>query len=184
MLESDMTLDEFKTTIAKKSGHSRVCKITNSYGMKDYYSYYKDKMKSDGESYLSFHDYLKIMRQINNKLRDKFSQGSIDLIFPANMGRLEIMKIPITKKIVDGKLKTNACIDWNKTLELWFDDKEAFENKQVVRSTNNSSFKIKYNRNKGEYINKFYVEFNPNRELKNKLKKNIRDGKLDAYLCS
>ena len=184
MLESNMTIDEFKTKIAKKSGHPRVCKISNSYGMKDYYRYYKDKMKSSNQEYFSFHDYLMIMRQINNKLRDKFSEGAIDLIFPANMGRLEISKIPITKRIVDGKLKTNAFIDWNKTLELWFEDEEAFNNKQLVRSTNNHSFKIHYNRNKGEYINKFYVEFNTNRELKNKLKKNIRDGKLDAYLCS
>lgn len=176
-------LTKFKNMVAKKQKQPRINKIKNSYGVIDYYRYYRDINKKRGKSFVDLSLFLKILRTINNRLRDKFSEGCIDLIFPCNLGRLQIEKIKTQKKIVDGKLKTNAFIDWNKTIELWFEDKESFENKKLVRVTSPYKFMIKYNKVKALYTNKFYVEFNTNRELKNKLKKNIRDGKIDAYLA-
>ena len=32
----------------------------------------------------------------------------------------------------DGKLKTNLPIDWNKTLELWYEDEESYKNKTLI----------------------------------------------------
>lgn len=183
MQESNITLEEFKAQI-KKCQKKRKSNINNSYGSYDYYRYYRENRRNKNEPYVNMHIYLKVIRNINNRLRDLFSDGKIDIIFPVKMGRLELIKVPIRKRIVDGKLITNTYVDWNKTLELWYEDEEAMNNKMLVRNNPKYKFIIKYDRVKAEYINKFYMEFKPNRELKNKLKKNIRDGKIDAYLAN
>ena len=177
-----MELNDFKTMIAKKSGHKRKTVVSNSYGLNDYYKYYKEESINNNNEFLSYKDFSAIIKSINNKIRDKFTNGYVDFKFPYQLGKLEIVKIPIIKKIVDGKLKTTAFVDWSKTMELWFEDKEAFDNKQLVKSTNNNIFRIKYDRVCADFTNKVYTDFYPNRELKNKLKENIRSGKIDAYV--
>ena len=42
-------------------------------------------------------------------------------------------------------------------------------------------FKIFYNRGKANYNNKGFFALRVNRELKKKLKKNIKEGRIDAY---
>ena len=43
-------------------------------------------------------------------------------------------------------------------------------------------YKIFYNRNLADYTNKSFYQFNFNRELKKKLKYNIKEGEVDAFL--
>lgn len=42
-------------------------------------------------------------------------------------------------------------------------------------------FKVYYNRSKANYANKSFFAFDVNRELKKKLKYNIKEGRIDAY---
>ena len=42
-------------------------------------------------------------------------------------------------------------------------------------------FKVYYNRGKANYTNKSFFAFDINRELKKKLKKNIKERRIDAY---
>ena len=42
-------------------------------------------------------------------------------------------------------------------------------------------FKVYYNRGKANYTNKGFFAFDVNRELKKKIKKNIKEGLVDAY---
>ena len=42
-------------------------------------------------------------------------------------------------------------------------------------------FKVYYNRGKANYTNKSFFAFDVNRELKKKLKKNIKERRIDAY---
>jgi hypothetical protein len=62
------------------------------------------------------------------------------------MGTLEIRKKPARVSIVDGKLVTNLPIDWDATLKLWYEDKESFENKTLVRVESEEIFKVYYNK--------------------------------------
>ena len=43
-------------------------------------------------------------------------------------------------------------------------------------------FKIFYNKVKAEYNNKTFYQFNANRDIKTKLKQNIKAGRIDAFL--
>ena len=45
-------------------------------------------------------------------------------------------------------------------------------------------FKVHYNKSKADYTNKSFYQFNANRELKKALKRNIKDGKVDAFLLN
>lgn len=175
-----MTLKEYKSNI-KKVKCKRNSKIKNSYGILDGFIYYRENKKAQNKPFLKKKEYFKITRMVNNLLREKFSNGEIDIVLPAHLGNIELRKYPVIKRIVDGKLVTNSRIDWNKTLELWYEDQEAFDNRTLIRTTSNVKFKIHYNKDKAQYIGKSYFDFSANRELKNMLKKNIRDNKIDAY---
>jgi hypothetical protein len=41
------------------------------------------------------------------------------------MGALVVRKNPRKVWIKDGQIRTNLIIDWNATLHLWYNDKEA-----------------------------------------------------------
>lgn len=179
-----MTLEEFKINIGKRRKQPRKAKITNSYGVKDGYKYYKNKMVENNEQPLPLQTYLKVLRTINNILRDSFINGKIDIVLPAHLGSLELRRVPIKKKIVDGKVVTNAYIDWNKTLELWYEDEEAFNDRTLVKSTRDNKLSIYYNKDKAHYIFKSYFDFQINRQLREAVMKNHREGKIDCYLIS
>ena len=99
------------------------------------------------------------------------------------MGRLELRKYDAKIYLKDNKVVTNLPIDWDKTLRLWYEDKESYDNRTLVRMEEKEVFKIHYNRSKADYNNQTFYEFNPNRELRKELKKRIKDGKLDAFKC-
>ena len=45
-------------------------------------------------------------------------------------------------------------------------------------------FRLIYNKSKAEYINKSFYELRFNREIKKKLKYNIKEGLIDAFLLN
>ena len=105
-----------------------------------------------------------------------------DTTLPYRLGRLEVRKYNATIAIHDNKIKTNLPIDWNKTLKLWYEDKESYKNKTLIKAEEKELYKIYYNRKLARYNNKSYYQFTLNRELKKKLKQNIKEGKIDAFL--
>ena len=63
------------------------------------------------------------------------------------------------------------------------EDNESFKQKTLVRVENNDLFKILYNKNKAKFNNKCFYEFQVNRDIKQRLKKNIKLNRIDAFLC-
>jgi hypothetical protein len=164
----------------KKVNNNRVHKVTNSYGSKDAFKYYR-KIKPDNSKYvLTDCQYLHIIRSINDYLRDYLLEGK-DVLLPERMGRLELRKITSKIKFENGKIKTNLPVDWAATLKLWYDNPMCKNKKQLVRQENTETFRVLYNRAKANYNNKSFYEFNTNRELKLGLKKNIKLNKIDAF---
>lgn len=160
---------------------SRVHKVTNSLGVYDAYKWIRrNKWLNIGQP-LKEKEFYNIIRGVNDLLADNISNG-IEVVFPHRMGKLELRKtIAVIKTDSNGVLKTNLPVDWDKTLKLWCTDKEAYDNKILVKLEEREIFRVFYNRFNCNYRNSSFYEFNINRNIKKRLKQNIKEGILDAY---
>lgn len=168
---------EFRSSILKLNG-TRKHKVSNSYGIHDCYKYYKKHRKYKYSITESL--YSKIIKEYAELIIIELLKGK-EVKLPSNLGSLEIRKYPTYVKF-DGKLKTNLPIDWNRTIKLWEEDKQAHINKTLIRIETKEIYKVYYNRNKAKYKNKCFYQLNINRELKNKIKEKVNNGELNAYL--
>lgn len=164
----------------KNVKNKRKHKVHNSYGTKDAFFYYRKIRPKDSKYVLSDIEYLKIIRLVNNVLRDYLIAGD-DVILPERMGRLEVKKRANKIDIKNGKVVTNKPVNWNETLKLWYEEPECFKNKTLVREEDNETFRIYYDKNKALYNNKSFYQFSANRQLKLGLKNNIKLNKIDAF---
>lgn len=174
-----MAFEDFIKEI-KKVNKERHHKVTNSYGSKDAFHYYRKIRPVDSKYVLTDCQYLKIIRLINDELRQTLIEGK-DVLLPERMGRLELRKSKNSIKFVDNKLKTNLPVNWDATLKLWYDNPSSKNKKQLVRQETIETYRVYYNRNKANYNNKSFYEFSTNREIKLGLKKNIKLNKIDAF---
>lgn len=174
-----MGFEEFLKDV-KRVKNNRVHKVNNSYGSKDAFAYYR-KIKPDKQEYvITDCQYLKIIRLINDSVRDLLVDGG-EFVLPERMGLLELRKVENKPRIVNGKLKNTRPVNWNATLKLWYDNPKYKESKLLVREESSHIFRVHYNRNKANYNNKTFYDFLPNRELKVRLKENIKKNKIDAF---
>lgn len=175
--EEDNTLGGFIKSI-KKVSKKRIHSASNSYGVYDGYKFYRESETK--YTHVNRLQYGIIIRSINKLLGEALINGE-DILLPHRLGRIEIRKYKPSISLNNGKVKTTLPIDWNRTLKLWYEDKESYKNKTLIKVENKEVFRVYYNRVKAEFENKSFYRFNINRELKNKLKQNIREGKLDAF---
>lgn len=172
-------MDEFRKKVLKVN-QPRTHKVTGSLGVYDAYKYIrKNKWLNIGRA-LTEHEFYTIIRQINNLLVENFLKGH-DIELPHRLGKLELRKYKKRVSIVNGEIYTNLPIDWDRTLKLWAEDKESYDNKLLIRAEERELFKVLYNKSKANYNNKSFYEFDINRDFKRRLKQRIKDGLLDAY---
>lgn len=172
-------MDEFRRKILKING-PRKHKINNSFGVYNAYKLIrKNKWFNIGKP-ISEHDFYKIVRTVNNKLADLLSKGH-DINLPCQMGRLEIRKYDARITLQGDKVVTNLPIDWDRTLKLWSEDEEAYQKRTLIKMEEKEIFSIHYNRAKAKYENKSFFGFQPNRQLKLTIKRNIKAKKLDTF---
>ena len=165
----------------RKVKESRNHKVKNSYGIYDGYKFYRKNKPKDPKYVLTESQYFAITRKVNEFLAEALSKGE-DVILPFRLGRIEVRKYE-SRITWDGKkVKSNLPIDWDRTLKLWYEDEEAYKNKTLIKIEEKEIYKIFYNRNLADYTNKSFYQFNLNRELKKKLKYNIKEGNIDAFL--
>lgn len=170
-------LRDFKTSI-KRSNTKKEHKITASLGMREAFRYYTKKSKS-----LSEKDFRRVVRYINSILQESLALGE-DINLPCRMGRLELRKFKTSVSFKDGKMITNLPIDWDETLNLWYEDRESFKEKRKVRMEVPEVFRVYYKKSTANYNNKSFFTFKVNRDLKQKLKTNIINKKVDAFLVN
>ena len=177
--EENRNIDKFLNSV-KKLNKPRVHKINNSLGVYDSYKWIrKNKWLNIGRP-LTEHDFYSIIRKVNEYLAIELENGN-DVKLPCRMGRLELRKSEAKINIVNGKIKTNLPVDWNRTLKLWYEDEEAYKNKTLVKVEEKEIFKIFYNRKLANYNNQSFYKFEVNKSIKKKLKQNIKEGKIDAF---
>lgn len=163
-----------------KINSTRKHRITGSSGVYDSYKWIrKNKWLNIGRP-VTEHQFYSIIRKINTYLADELSSGN-DVTLPCNMGRLEIRKSIPRISIYNGSVKTNLPIDWDRTLKLWYEDKESFEQKTLVKIQEKEIFRVYYNRLKCDFNNQSFYEFSVNRTIKKKLNKKIKEGQIDAF---
>ena len=174
-----MNLIEYKKRVKRVDG-PRIHKITGSLGVYDAYKNYRKHRPKDKKYVLTESQYFAIIRQINNLLADELSIGK-EITLPKRMGTIELRKYNTNIRFDEyGNLKTNLPIDWNGTLELWYNDEESRNNRTLLRQENKEVFKIYYNKYNANYNNKSFYEFRCNKDLKQRLKQNIKYGSIDA----
>lgn len=169
--------EKFKQQIVKSS-QSRKPVVTNSLTTESIFrALKKDKIL---DRHISRSLFRRIVRECNLLLAEKFLQGD-DIIFPFNMGRVELRKYKPTVKFQDGKLKNGMPVDWEATIKLWQEDEDCLQSKQLVRRNEKEVFKIVYNKSRSDYNNKTYYYFRINRDLKRSLKSKIKNREIDAF---
>ena len=172
--------EEFRDKV-KNVEDKRHHKINNSYGVYDYYKYYRKNRPKDKKYILTESQYFAIIRRVNELIGDKLVlQGSV--LLPLRMGRIEIRKYNISPRIDEnGKVVLNAPIDWDKTLKLWYEDEESYRNKVLIKTDSREIFKTLYTKTMANYENKSFYQFRLNNDIKDKIKKRIKEGKMDAF---
>ena len=174
-----MNYNHFRAKILKLRTKKHF-KVRNSYGVKQGWRWYK-KNKWFGKEPVTEKQFGVIIRRVNEYLVDELLKGH-DIILPYQMGRIELRKRNPKIELEGGKIKTNLPIDWKRTLELWYEDEKAFQNKTLVRKEYKEVFRIIYSKKHANFTNKTFYNFTPHREVKKKLSNAIKDNKVDAFL--
>lgn len=174
-----MDYKEFLEIIQKKRNKKKF-KISNSWGVHDALNYIrKNKWFNIGRP-LKDSEFYSIIREVNNLLVKELAKGN-DIKFPYGMGKIELRKIKRGVFINDkGNLVNTYPIDWESTLKLWYRDKEAKENKTIIRTDLKYTYKIHYNKFNANYVNQIFYDFAPNRFFKKTVLQNIKNNKVDT----
>lgn len=171
-----MEFEEFKESIRSKRTQG---KVRGSWGVYDAYKYIRKNGWMNIGRPVKEHEFYSIIRRVNDLLAAEIVQGNT-IRFPARMGKLELRKKKREVKMVDGRLKIDYPIDWDKTLHLWYEDKEAHQQKILVRRQEPYTYMVKYCRHEANYENKSFYEFSLNRFVKIALKEEIHAGRTDS----
>ena len=154
--------------------------IKNRKGKREYFMYFnKTKPKKD-KSYILDEDVLsKIYDSINSELVNKLlTRGKVRL--PQGFGELMIVSYPIKKKInKEGKIETNAPINWVDTFKLWEEYPECKAKKQLVYMEVKEWYKISW---KNCFIkNSLYYRIRLQRSATKIIRQGIKNGTLITY---
>ena len=172
-------MDNFRREVLKVN-KSRVHKVKNSLGVYDAYKWLRKNKWLDMEP-ISEHDFYAIIRAVNKTLAKSFlNLGSIKL--PLRMGEIILRKYHPSITSQDGKIKTNLPVDWDSTLQLWSEDKESYKKRTLIRLEEKEVFKVLYDKSKALYNNKSFYTLELNRDIKLSLKKQLKNGLLDAFM--
>ena len=82
-----------------------------------------------------------------------------DIMFPYNMGRIELRKYFKVIKVVDGKIYTNLPVNWKETLKLWESDNNAYKNRVLIKYDYPELFAVIYNKRHAKFENKSFYQF-------------------------
>lgn len=172
-------MNEFRKKVLKVN-ESRNHRIRNSNGVYDAYKWIrKNKWLNIGRP-LKEHEFYSIIRKVNDLLADNLVKGK-DVILPCRMGRLELRKWDSKIYYDNGKVKTNLPVDWDATLNLWAEDEKAYKDRTLIKMEEKEIFTVLYNKSRANYNNKSFYEFEVNRDIKKRIKKQIKAGAIDAF---
>lgn len=177
-MEKTNNLKDFMVEI-KRAHQTRKHKVTNSYDTKDFYRNYIKGLDKNSEYYISEKQYGNILKVTNDLIMEKLLEG-FQVVFPYNLGCLQIESSKNKFYYKNGELKTTYMIDWNETIKLWFEDDECRKNKTFVRRDNAEKYIVRYHHAKGKLKNKTLLYFLPCRRLTDKIEQKRKEEGINA----
>ena len=123
----------------------------------------------------AWYAYGKIIREVHKELISKFTEGH-DVHLPYSMGVLTLQKKSKKPRIVNGKLIIPYKVNWDKTLELWYTDKEAERDKILIRTEAPQAYRICLVSKKYGFKYQFFYHFKPSRIFKKAVSEAIDKG--------
>ena len=173
-----MDFREFKLEATRVHSQQQA-RVRGSWGVYDAYKAIRKHKWFDIGRPVKEHEFYSIIRGVNDLLAEEIALGH-EVTFPSRMGKLELRKVENGVSLVDGKLRIGYPIDWQSTLRLWYEDEEARNGKTLVRFEDKLGYHIRYNRYDATYENKGFYQFDLNRDIRKKLKENIKNNKTDT----
>lgn len=175
-----MSLKEFLFQLQKPG--SKPYKLTHCYGARDAWKWVRrNKWAALNGNKCSETLYGDIISTINQKLAEKLLEGHrID--FPYNMGTLELTATEPDVYLKDGKMTNTYRIDWKKTLNYWYEDSKAREERKHIKRIQKYIYHIHYSKAKASYRNQKYYDLRLNRSLIRALGAKIDNEKLNALI--
>lgn len=156
-------------------------KISRDFGMKDYYTYYKNTVKNPQ----SAQKFNKIVSEFNKRIMYSIINDNLEFSPIKTQLTICIRKVKRQIRIQNNRVINTNPIDWKTTMKLWNDDEEAKTKKLVIRYLNNHSskyiFRIKIIKDGTSYINKKYYRFKPCRLFQRELSKRILDPNKENF---
>lgn len=176
----DISKEEYFRQILKL-GEKRQSKISNSYTVIEVYRYlykigYFKNIEMTKEKFYS------IWSKVTSYMSEGLSKGE-EYKLPFGMGSLELRKGKSRVFITDRKLVYRYKeIDWNTTLNLWYDDDEARQNKTLVRYEKRYGYRIFHSKFNATCHNLMYFRFRTMDSLKCKIDKQVSEEDLDLFM--
>ena len=172
----EQTLEQFKTALKNKKGS--LSRVRNSWGVYDYYKFYRKNRPKEHKYALNESQYFAIIRRVNTLLAEQLLIDG-ELEFPYRMGKLIVREKKPRTTIKDGKIKTSRRIDWDKTLSLWYNDPNEYKEKNLVYSDNEKITVLFYDKRGAIFKNKQYYQFDLNRFIYKEISKAVNSGTLE-----
>lgn len=166
-----MTFEEFYTVTLNKRGAKGPSKISNSYGIIDYYKYYREHSKHKVNDKL----YRKILQAIDKECETFFLEDRV-LHFPCGLGNVQIQKIPFKRNV-----KKPQAVDWKETLKLWYEDEDAHKKKIKILKEIKDIILFTYSKGKRFYSATRFVCLDVSRGFKKKVQKLQEENNFECY---
>lgn len=156
-------------------------KIGKCFGVVDYYNYYRTqvnkKYKVDKPTYLL------ILGKVIDEFTGILCNGD-EVNLPYGLGKIipqyNTSEIYIGK---DSKLKNIGRVDWVSTYKLWYQDKEARENKILIRHTNKKRTLFRWEKRHSRFANRSFYTFSFSRAIRRELYKRFTEGEIKLQHC-
>lgn len=171
-------MDDFRKEVTKVCGKKKF-KVTNSWLVQDGHRYIRRNKWFDVGP-VSEHDYYAIIRKVNEALIRRF-YDTCAIKFPHRMGGLTLKKIQPKLEFKEGKLINHLPVNWDATLTLWSQDKEAYKDRTLIRHESREIYRAVYTKGTAAYNNKVFYRFTLHRSVKLKLKERIMNGEQNAF---
>ncbi|MBO6233324.1 MAG: hypothetical protein J6N78_04615 [Clostridia bacterium] len=175
--------EEYKKSFKSGSKKTHKFKITNSWGVYDYFKWFRKNNYCGLTIVINEKVYYNIIRTINNYYASALINGE-DIQLPERMGTIKLRKL---KREVyrdkNGKVKTNLPVDWDRTLDLWYIDEEARREKKLIRFEPRSGYRLRkiYDKTNATFNNKSFFEFKIIRKVFVNINKRVSEGILNLY---
>lgn len=175
-----MTYQEFLSDLQKLG--SKPHKISKCLGARDAWKWVrKNKWEALRGSMCSSSLYGAVVDEVNKLIVEQLIEGHT-ITFPHQMGTLKLTATEAKVSYSDGKIKNNYRIDWKKTLNYWYKNPEAREQKQYIKKIQDYIYNILYIKNSARFKYRRFYQFRANRSLVKTLGKRIENEKLNALI--